>query len=467
MDPARHIRGEPHSSEAAVDVRVDSDVFDLRCRRLASTDELAPGVRISENIRLRSLLRTGGMANVWIAEHAGLETRVAVKFMSGQLATNAGYVARFRAEAKIAARIKSPHVVNILDYAISPAGLPYIVMELLEGEDLEMRLRSASPLSFEDSSRVLVQICKALAKAHALGIVHRDIKPDNVFLVAHEGELFVKLLDFGIAKDETRPESVTAAGIMMGTPSFMSPEQIFRPREVDHRSDLWSAAVVAYRCLTGTLPFVGDTFGAMCLSTHDGQFTAPSSIEPALPRELDKWFEKALNVDPSARFHSASEMANAYLAHVAKARLLPQWEGAERPKRLRYGRRPAAVTLVIALVVAAVSILATSRERSASFSLVGGSVGASSAGSVAQLNPPPLAPPPEVTQPVPPSDPRARVPAPPPIFVKRDVTRAVRPAPAVPRKAVSDNPYDLPATPTKPAERGAPRPLPPNDQFGI
>src|SRR5256885_10553150 len=188
----------------------------------------------------------------------GLETPVAVKFMSKDLAEDPGCVARFAAEAKLAARIKSPHIVGILDFSTTTSGIPYIVMELLEGEDLEVRLRGDKKLGLEDASRVLVQICKALTSAHELGVVHRDIKPDNILLTTHDGEIFVKVLDFGIAKDEAKLQSITASGTTMGTPAFMSPEQLFRPKEVDLRSDLWSAAVVAYRCLTGKLPFEGD-----------------------------------------------------------------------------------------------------------------------------------------------------------------------------------------------------------------
>jgi serine/threonine-protein kinase len=329
MDPAHQIYSDRVNDprDEAVDDEmevVDSDVFDL-VNRHGSDVAFVPDAQISDNIRLLSLLGTGGMGNVWLAEHGGLETRVAVKFMSTDLAGDPACIARFAGEAKLAARIKSPHVVNILDFATTPSNIPFIVMELLDGEDLEARIRGGRALSLEDSSRIVVQLCKALSKAHALGIVHRDIKPDNVFLADQEGEIFVKVLDFGIAKDQGREQSITVSGTTMGTPSYMSPEQIFRPKEVDLRSDLWSAAVVAYRCLTGQLPFEGDTFGTMCLSVHDGHFAAPSSIDSNLPRELDAWFEKALSLDPNARFQSASEMANAYLSVLAKAGLLPRW----------------------------------------------------------------------------------------------------------------------------------------------
>jgi serine/threonine protein kinase len=481
MATAHYVREIIDRQEDTVDVQVDvqsaSDVFDLVNKRLASTEDLAAGVRISPNIRLVSLLRTGGMANVWIAEHAGLGTQVAVKFMSGELVSNPECLGRFATEAKIAARIKSPHVVNIFDYATTPAGLPYIVMELLEGEDLEMRIRGGRTLSFEDSSRVLVQICKALAKAHGLGIVHRDIKPENVFLFEHEGEIFVKVLDFGIAKDETKMQSVTVAGTTMGTPSFMSPEQIFRPNDVDHRSDLWSTAVVAYRCLTGALPFDGDTLGAMCLSVRTGKFAAPSSIDPTLPRALDSWFEKALSLDPAVRFQSASDMANAYLVELEKAQCLPSWAFARESTggrtsytsdpgglsgasvMVRPARRLDARTLVIALLVAALSVLATSPQRSALFALIG-----APASDMPLLNPPPDDPPLVFGDPWP----RALARASPPAVVKRSGAREVTPSLLGPRKSAPRNRSDVPTTPsTSTARRGQPTSIPLNDQFGI
>jgi serine/threonine-protein kinase len=457
----------------------DSAIFAQAGRRLASIDDLAPGVHISENIRLVSLLGTGGMANVWIAEHAGLGTRVAVKFMSGELANDPECVARFGQEAKLAARIKSAHVVNILDYATTPDGLPYIVMELLLGTDLEMRLRDGRGLSFEESSRVLVQICKALTKVHAFGIVHRDIKPDNVFLSENEGKLFVKVLDFGIAKDGTNLESVTVPGTTMGTPSFMSPEQIFRPMEVDHRSDLWSTAVVAYRCLTGTLPFEGDTFGTMCRSINHDKVAAPSTLDPSLPPGLDAWFEKALCLDPAARFQSANDMASAYLAELEKAHLLPQWAigrdstdrtsytsergGSERAIVPRSHRRPDPRTVVIALLVAALSILATSPERSALYSFVSSWAGKRDS-DIPLLNPPPDDLPLVFIDPWP----RLLERASPLALARRDVARQVAPAPYVPRRVTSRNRYDSPAAPGASTERPAPpAPKSPTVDFGI
>jgi serine/threonine-protein kinase len=385
MDPARDIPEMAGPPAFAAGNDVDSDVFEL-VNRHARDEDLAPGARVSENLRLIALLGAGGMGNVWLAEHLGLGTNVAVKFMSNDVADDAACVERFGTEAKLAARIKSPHVVTILDYATSARGIPYIVMELLEGEDLEVRLRGDRKLGLEGSSRVLIQICKALSKAHAIGIVHRDIKPDNVFLAEHEDEIFVKVLDFGIAKDEEKEQGITASGTTMGTPSFMSPEQLFRPKEVDLRSDLWSAAVVAYRCLTGKLPFEGDNFAAMCISVHDGAFAPPSTLDPKLPRELDDWFEKALSIDPAHRFQSAGDMANAYLALLDKARLLPRWAAARNrasyssdpggisggPVVVRRRKRNNARAVVVGLIITAASILWATPERDALFALVAG-----------------------------------------------------------------------------------------------
>jgi serine/threonine protein kinase len=324
-----------HPNDTELDVLVDididvmeSDVFELRPRPAAVSPEIGPGARISGSIRLIELLGVGGMGNVWVAEHALLETRVAVKFMSREFAKDPAWTARFASEAKLAARIKSPHVASILDFSTTEAGVPFIVMELLEGQDLETRLAAERKLGIEDTTRVLVQLCRALGKAHGLGVVHRDIKPDNVFLVSGDDGILVKVLDFGIAKDQNTAQGVTVAGTTMGTPSYMSPEQLFSPKDVDFRSDLWSTAVLTYRCLTGELPFAGDSFGSMCLSVHGGVFAPASSVDESLPRELDGWFQRALALEPSARFQSAGEMADAYLAVLDHAGQLPAWAAA-------------------------------------------------------------------------------------------------------------------------------------------
>ncbi|HKQ68400.1 MAG TPA: serine/threonine-protein kinase, partial [Polyangiaceae bacterium] len=318
MQPAHDLEPGPPSSPSSA--------------RAGDTGGLEPGMRISHNIRLVQLLGAGGMGSVWLADHAGLDTQVAVKFMAHELASDSSTAMRFAREAKLAARIKSPHVVQIFDYATTAEGVPFIVMELLEGEDLESRLASGRPLSLEETSRILIQICKALGRAHALGIVHRDIKPDNVFLLENDGDTFIKVLDFGIARDERRLPGVTVSGMTMGTPSYMSPEQLFFAKDVDLRSDIWATAVVIYRCITGKLPFEGDSFGSICVAINSGGFRPPSTLSDDVPPALDAWFKRALARHKDARFESAAEMANAYLATLERAGLLPQWALARHSK---------------------------------------------------------------------------------------------------------------------------------------
>src|SRR5262245_31536554 len=188
---------------------------------------LAAGAMVSPSVRLVRLLGKGGMGSVWVAEHLTLKTLVAVKFMAENFAQSPGAVARFEREAVAAAQIKSPHVVQVFDHGVDESGVPYIVMELMEGEDLAHRLAAVGHLSPMQTAQIVGQVCKALSKAHAAQIVHRDIKADNIFLVQSDDDVFVKVLDFGIAKrhDDAPSSHLTSTGAVVGTPHTMSPEQ--------------------------------------------------------------------------------------------------------------------------------------------------------------------------------------------------------------------------------------------------
>jgi serine/threonine-protein kinase len=263
------------------------------------------------------------MGSVWRAEHLTLHTEVAVKFVSDALIGDAGFLARFKREAVASARIKSPHAVQIFDHGVTSDGVPYIVMELLEGEDLRTRIAREKKLSLDTTVKVVTQAARGLARSHAAGIVHRDIKPGNLFLMEQDGELFLKILDFGIAKRIGDVEqAVTMTGQIIGTPHYVSPEQIQRPRDADPQNDLWSLAVVAYRCLTGELPFEGESVGAVAIAIDKAMFTPITQREPSLPKMLDAWFGRAFARVPSARFGSAKEMAVAFEA-AAKDEPLP------------------------------------------------------------------------------------------------------------------------------------------------
>jgi serine/threonine-protein kinase len=252
------------------------------------------------------------MGSVWVADHLALKTEVVVKFMSKELAASPDAVARFSREAAAAARVKSPHVVQTFDHGLTSSGVPYIVMELLEGADLAAHLERRGRLSPSEVSALYVQIGKALGKAHAVGIVHRDIKPDNIFLCDGDaGEVFVKILDFGIAKADAQLGSNTSTGQIMGTPFYMSPEQILAHKDIDLRADVWALGVVAFECLTGQRPYDGESVGALTLAIHNTETPRPSSRNPALPRAFDAWFAKACAIAPDARFSSAKEASQA------------------------------------------------------------------------------------------------------------------------------------------------------------
>jgi eukaryotic-like serine/threonine-protein kinase len=272
-----------------------------------------PGELLSPNLRLVRKLRQGGMGTVWVAEHATLNTQFAVKFLSAELALHSAAMKRFTREATIAARLKHPHVVQIHDHGVSFQGLPYIAMELLEGEDLADRLQRTRTLSPTETCIVVSQTCRALAKAHSLDLVHRDIKPDNIFLTEVDGELFVKILDFGVAKNTLADAgSLTTAGALIGTPRYMSPEQIVSARDVDPKADLWSVAAVAYECLVGRSPFDAETIGGILVAVSSGVFVPPSSVVPGLGAALDNWFLRAFALDPASRFSKARELADTF-----------------------------------------------------------------------------------------------------------------------------------------------------------
>jgi serine/threonine-protein kinase len=269
---------------------------------------LGPGTLVGNNVRLVRVLGQGGMGSIWVADHLTLHTQVAVKFMSTEIAKNAEAATRFTREASAAAQIKSPHVVQTFDHGLTEEGIPFIVMELLEGEDLAHRIQRKGKLPPVEVALILGQVAKALYRAHSLGIVHRDIKPENIFLTDVDGDLLVKVLDFGIAKRaQDAAFSMTSTGAMVGTPYYMSPEQVMSAKSVDLRSDLWSLAVVAYHAVTGKVPFDAETVGALCVAINAAEFDLPTTAVAGLPPSMDAWFRRALARDPAKRFQTAKD----------------------------------------------------------------------------------------------------------------------------------------------------------------
>jgi len=255
----------------------------------------APDVVIAGKYCLENQLAAGGMGSVWIARHLDLDIEIAIKFMDPACASAEGRV-RFEREAKAAACLQSPHVVAVLDYGVDE-DLPYIVMELLKGEDLEDRLLRFGRLPLRQASSILTQAARALRKAQELGIVHRDLKPHNLFLAKttegdEEHDDVLKILDFGIAK-ETGPALVggaTQTGELMGSPHYMSPEHVRGARDIDFRSDLWSLGVIMFRACTGRLPFDSDVVGDVIGKILADPIPKATSIAKDLPPAVDEFF---------------------------------------------------------------------------------------------------------------------------------------------------------------------------------
>ena len=281
----------------------------------------AAGDVLAEKYRLVHELGRGGMGAVWRAEHLVLRSDVAVKLVLTAVATSEPLRARFLREAQASAALRSPHVVQILDYGVHQ-DTPFMVMELLEGESLRQRLQRVGVLSAEETARVVVHVARALAKAQEAGIVHRDLKPDNVFLVHNADEDVAKVLDFGIAKamTETGVGAETQSGAVLGTAYYMRPEQARGTRSVDHRTDLWALGVIAFECLTGRRPFDGAVLGDVLVKICTEPLPIPSTLA-AVPPGFDAWFQRALARDPDQRFSSASEMAEAFRALVGPGRV--------------------------------------------------------------------------------------------------------------------------------------------------
>ncbi len=253
------------------------------------------------------------MGEVWLAHHISLDIPCAIKFIFDEAAADEDLRARFDREARIAAQIRSPHVVQILDNGVWNEA-PYIAMELLEGEDLAQRLERVGRLDPRSTVAIIAQVARALTKAHAVGLVHRDLKPANIFLVPDDDREIAKVLDFGIAKSSSLGLgpgglSATKTGSLLGTPVYMSPEQAQGTKTVDHRTDLWALAVVTFECLTGRLPFDSAALGDLFMKIMVEPLPVPSQFAP-LPASFDAWWLRAAGRYPEQRFQSAKELVD-------------------------------------------------------------------------------------------------------------------------------------------------------------
>ncbi len=266
--------------------------------------------------RVTRLIGEGGMGAVYEAVQLRLNKRVAVKLMARELAANREALARFHREAEITSHLGHPHLVTVIDFGTAESGEPYLVMEHLDGEDLDHRLRREGRLSVETAVHVVRQVASALNAAHDQGIVHRDLKPGNIFLSQIPGEPdFVKVLDFGISKMKAARTQLTSASAVMGTPNYMSPEQASgMVEEIDHHADQWALGCIAWEMLLGRGPFVADDAGALFYQIihQDPHPLAPRV--PGLPADVEPVLRRALNKQPAGRFPSMRDFARAFEA---------------------------------------------------------------------------------------------------------------------------------------------------------
>jgi serine/threonine-protein kinase len=292
---------------------MNDDVFSVS--GLPAAMPFERGTVLVGKYRVERLLGQGGMGWVVEATHLQLDQRVALKFMNGsQAEARPEAVARFLKEARAAARIRSEHVARVSDVGTLDNGSPYLVMEFLEGQNLESRLDGVAELPIPEAIDLAIQACEGLAEAHAAGIVHRDLKPANLFLSRRsDGSAVVKLLDFGISKLTPRgsvPDAgITSTQTLMGSPLYMSPEQLRSSKGVDRRSDIWSMGIILYEMLTGCSPFAGETLPEVCSLVMSEPPSAMHALAPKVPAALEAVVLRCLEKDASRRFPDVGALA--------------------------------------------------------------------------------------------------------------------------------------------------------------
>ena len=286
---------------------------------------LEPGAIVAGKYRIDGFLGAGGMGVVLSATHLELDAPVAIKVVRDDFAANEAVVSRLLFEARAVARMQSVHVVRVLDVARLENGAPYIVMEKLRGGDMATLLEERTAIPVAEAVNYLLQACEGLIEAHGLGIVHRDLKPENLYLARTPEGVVLKILDFGISKDlgttlrEGRRTTLTKGGAVIGSPSYMAPEQIRAEPNLDARADIWSLGTILFELLTGHCPFEAESVAAMYQKVLYEDPPSLTEVLPGAPSELNTIIQLCLRKDPNDRFQSVLELANALRGVVRPA----------------------------------------------------------------------------------------------------------------------------------------------------
>jgi serine/threonine-protein kinase len=283
---------------------------------------LAPGTVLQGKYRVEHVLGEGGMGIVVAAVHLGLDQRVALKMLRPELRRMPEVVERFQREARAASKIEGAHVAKVLDVGALDDGTPFMVMEHLEGHDLSSVRRGGIPLLPALAASYVIEACEAIAEAHGLGIIHRDVKPANLFLAKkRSGKTEIKVLDFGISKlggPGEADSALTGSAVAMGSAEYMSPEQMLSARDVDTRADIWSLGVCLYELCTARGPFAGASLGDTCAKVIHGAPAPPRGLVPELPPGLEAIILRCLDKDPTKRFASAADLAVALVPFAGR-----------------------------------------------------------------------------------------------------------------------------------------------------
>jgi serine/threonine-protein kinase len=337
------------------------------------TCTLAPGAIIASRYRLERLVGEGGMGAVWAATHGLTRREVALKFLKAANDPSDLNRHRLLREARAAGAILHPNVVEVYDVLEIDGGAPVIVMELLRGESLQVRLEREGRLPIAEACAILGEVAAGVAAAHAAGVVHRDLKPDNVWLASYGDRTVVKVLDFGVAKmtaaagAEAHTFGLTRTGALVGTPTYMSPEQASGESDIDPRSDVWSMGILLYQAITGVVPTRGDNFGQVFKTIITGNIAPLAELAPETPPDILDVVARMLEVDRDARLADLGELRDVLARHAsptvahapASARVEYEATQALRPSTTRPARRARTGWAILAAGLATATVSAT------------------------------------------------------------------------------------------------------------